>query len=62
MVQEVKIDLQLHLEVDCTRTKQDIKTILELFISKINNSSKYIDLIALDIHSIQEETEIYGTE
>jgi hypothetical protein len=62
MTQEVKVDLQLHLEVDCSRTKEDIKQILEGFFKRLNDETGYLDLIAVDIHSIQEEAEIYGTE
>ena len=62
MVQEVKVDLQLHLEVDWSQTKEDIKQVLEGFFKKLNDETGYLDLISVDIHSIQEENEIYGTE
>jgi len=61
MTQEVKVDLQLHLEVDYSQTKEDIKQILERFFKRLNDETGYLDLIAVDIHNIQEEAEIYGT-
>lgn len=57
MTQEVKIDLQLTLEVDCTRTKEDIKALVIAHL--INERCEYIDTISIDIQSIKEEREIY---
>lgn len=60
MTQEVKVDLQLTLEVDCTRTKEDIKALVIAHL--INEKCEYIDTIMVDVHGIQEESEIYETE
>lgn len=54
MTQEIQVTITL--EVDVTRTKEDIKDLIE---AKLINM-KYCDLVGID--SIKEEAEIYGNE
>lgn len=58
MTQEIKIDLQLHLEVDTSLTKEEI----EGQLNSVFEESFGENLISTSIYDIQEEAEIYGTE
>ncbi len=54
MTQEIQVTITL--EVDVTRTKEDIKDLIESKLLRM----KHADLISVD--SIKEEAEIYGNE
>ena len=65
MTQEVKVLLQLTLDVDAKLSKEEIRDSLYIKIPERLDLTHLLDgmrLMMTDIIEIQEESEIYGTE
>jgi hypothetical protein len=63
MTQEVKVMLQLTLDVDATLSKEDIKRRIEkVMLENGNFSYPDMDSVMVDFIEIREEAEIYKTE
>ena len=60
MTQEFRVMIQLTLDVDINKTKEDVKNLVSAYI--INEKCEHIDVMMKDIIEIREEGEIYGTE
>lgn len=60
MIQEIRVMIQLTLDVDINRTKEDVKNLVSAYI--INEKCEHIDVMMKDIIEIREEGEIYGDE
>ena len=58
--QEFRVMIQLTLDVDINKTKEDVKNLVSAYI--INEKCEHIDVMMKDIMEIREESEIYGTE
>lgn len=63
MRQEVRVLLQLTLDIDAKLTKKEIERNVKLLLS--NDSMWYLGIdspVEIDIIEVREEAEIYGTE
>lgn len=60
MTQEVRVLIQLTLDVDINKTKEDVKNLVNAYI--INEKCEHIDVMMKDIIEVQNESEIYETE
>lgn len=58
--QEIRVLIQLTLDVDINKTKEDVKNLVSAYI--INEKCEHIDVMMKDIIEIREEGEIYGNE
>lgn len=58
--QEIRVMIQLTLDVGINKTKEDVKNLVNAYI--INEKCEHIDVMMKDIMEIREESEIYGTE
>jgi hypothetical protein len=52
--------IQLTLDVDINKTKEDVKNLVNAYI--INEKCEHIDVMMKDIIEIRDESEIYQTE
>lgn len=62
MTQEVKVLLQLTLDVDTSLSKEGIETAVKSAINEDQLRNFNSELVMVDIVEIREEAEIYGNE
>jgi len=60
MTQEIRVLIQLTLDVDINKTKEDVKNLVNAYI--INEKCEHIDVIMKDIIKVRDESEIYQTK
>ena len=58
--QEFRVMIQLTLDVDINKTKEDVKNLVNAYI--INEKCEHIDVMMKDIIEVKDESEIYQTE
>ena len=58
--QEFRVMIQLTLDVDINKTKEDVKNLVNAYI--INEKCEHIDVMMKDIIEVQDESEIYGDD
>lgn len=58
--QEFRVMIQLTLNVDINKTKEDVKNLVSAYI--INEKCEHIDVMMKDIIEVQDESEIYGDD
>lgn len=57
--QEIRVLIQLTLDVDINKTKEDVKNLINAYI--INEKCEHIDVMMKDIIEVRDESEIYKT-
>ena len=57
--QEFRVLIQLTLDVDINKTKEDVKNLINAYI--INEKCEHIDVMMKDIIEVRDESEIYKT-
>lgn len=58
--QEFRVMIQLTLNVDINKTKEDVKNLVNAYI--INEKCEHIDVMMKDIIEVRDESEIYGNK